>query len=226
MSRRSAPATSPACRCTRRPGSSQNMADVERGAGLWNTALPIANAMSFHDDKRCKTFTEIIVTEGGTPYVIGTRLYLHEGKIIRVDSLVTKTGRLAVQRQRLSQVHQAGGLGAAAQVPADRARRDDPRRQCLSRRVQRQVHRHPVGHAVRAARRRRLHQPRQQARRELRGRHPGGRALHRQPRLPDRRGEGRDQRVLPLRQLDRRAGFAHLPLHRRQDPRRSTRSAC
>ena len=33
--------------------------------------------MSFHDDKRCKTFTEIIVTEGGHPYVIGTRLYLH-----------------------------------------------------------------------------------------------------------------------------------------------------
>ena len=70
----------------------QNMADVERGAGLWNTALPVANAMSFHDDKRCKTFTEIIVTEGGHPYVIGTRLYMHQGKIIRVDSLVTEQG--------------------------------------------------------------------------------------------------------------------------------------
>jgi hypothetical protein len=68
------------------------MADVERGAGLWNTALPVANAMSFHDDKRCKTFTEIIVTEGEKPYVIGTRLYLHEGKVIRVDSLVTEPG--------------------------------------------------------------------------------------------------------------------------------------
>ena len=70
----------------------QDMADVERGAGLWNTALPIANAMSFHDDKRCKTFTEIIVTEGGHKYVIGTRLYLHEGQVIRVDSLVNKPG--------------------------------------------------------------------------------------------------------------------------------------
>ena len=70
----------------------ENMADVQRGAGLWNTALPIANAMSFHDDKRCKTFTEIIVTEGGHPYVIGTRLHLHEGKVIRVDSLVTDRG--------------------------------------------------------------------------------------------------------------------------------------
>jgi len=70
----------------------ENMITIERGAGLWNTALPIANAMSFHDGKRCKTFTEVIVTQGGHPYVIGTRLYMHEGKIIRVDSLVTDEG--------------------------------------------------------------------------------------------------------------------------------------
>jgi len=70
----------------------QNMKTVERGAGLWNTALPIANAMSFHDDKRCKTFTEVIVNQGGKPYVIGTRLYMHDGKVIRVDSLVTEQG--------------------------------------------------------------------------------------------------------------------------------------
>ena len=70
----------------------QNMATVDKGAGLWNTGLPVANAISFHDTKRCKTFTQIIVTEGGQPYVIGTRLYLNNGKIIRVDSLVTHKG--------------------------------------------------------------------------------------------------------------------------------------
>jgi hypothetical protein len=70
----------------------ENMNTVEKGDGLWNTALPIAHAMSFHDDLRCKSFTEIIVTEGGHPYVIGTRLYLNEGKVIRVDSLVTDKG--------------------------------------------------------------------------------------------------------------------------------------
>ena len=70
----------------------ENMSTVEKSEGLWNTALPIANSMSFHDDTRCKTFTEIIVTEGGHPYVIGTRLYVHDGKIIRVDSLVTDEG--------------------------------------------------------------------------------------------------------------------------------------
>src|SRR5690606_20165116 len=69
-----------------------NMKTVERGTGLWNTALPIANDMSFHDGQRCKTFTEVIVTEGAKQYVIGTRLYLHQGKVIRVDSIVTEQG--------------------------------------------------------------------------------------------------------------------------------------
>lgn len=70
----------------------ENMATVERGQGLWNTGLPVAHDMSLHDSTRCKTFTEIVVTQGGHPYVIGTRLYMHQGKIIRVDSLVTDKG--------------------------------------------------------------------------------------------------------------------------------------
>ena len=70
----------------------ENMKTVTREDGMWNTALPVAHAISVHDDTRCKTFTEIIVTEGGTPYIIGTRLFMHEGEIIRVDSLVTTEG--------------------------------------------------------------------------------------------------------------------------------------
>lgn len=70
----------------------QDMATVEKSAGLWNTALPVAGSMSLHDPLRCKTFSEIVVTQGGKPYVIGTRLYLNAGKVIRVDSLVTKPG--------------------------------------------------------------------------------------------------------------------------------------
>jgi hypothetical protein len=69
----------------------ENMKDVQAAAGMWAKPLKVDNAMSFHDEKRCKTFTEIIVT-GPTPYVIGTRLYVHAGKIIRVDSIVTKKG--------------------------------------------------------------------------------------------------------------------------------------
>jgi len=69
----------------------ENFKDVEAGAGMWTKPLAVVNDLSFHDDKRCKTFTEIVVT-GPVPYVIGTRLYVHNGKIIRVDSIVTKKG--------------------------------------------------------------------------------------------------------------------------------------
>ncbi|MET0279828.1 MAG: hypothetical protein ABW278_01715 [Steroidobacteraceae bacterium] len=69
----------------------QDMAPVEAAQGLWNKALPIAYTQSVLDAKRCKTFTEIVVTEG-TPYVIGTRLYVDEDRITRIDSLVTTTG--------------------------------------------------------------------------------------------------------------------------------------
>lgn len=70
----------------------ENMASVAREAGLWNTALPIALSRSFHDAKRCKTFSEVIVTEGDHQYVIGTRLYVDGGRITRIDSLVTDEG--------------------------------------------------------------------------------------------------------------------------------------
>jgi hypothetical protein len=70
----------------------ENMNKIEKDKGLWNTALPIAYTSSYHDPQRCKTFTEIVVTEGGHPYVIGTRLYMNEGEIIRVDSLVSDQG--------------------------------------------------------------------------------------------------------------------------------------
>ncbi len=70
----------------------ENMTAVEPARGLWNTKLPIAFTRSIYDAKRCKTFTEIIVTEGGHPYVIGTRLYVDAGKVTRIDSLVTDQG--------------------------------------------------------------------------------------------------------------------------------------
>ncbi len=70
----------------------ENMSTVEPGKALWNTKLPIAFTRSFLDSKRCKTFTEAIVTEGGHPYVIGTRLYVDAGKVTRIDSMVTQQG--------------------------------------------------------------------------------------------------------------------------------------
>jgi hypothetical protein len=37
-----------------------------------------------------RTFTEVIVTEGKTPVVLGTRLKVEDGKIVEIDSLVTR----------------------------------------------------------------------------------------------------------------------------------------
>jgi len=67
----------------------ENMSDTTKEKGLWNTALPIAFHRSIYDTARCKTFSEVIVTEGGHPYVIGTRLTLKDGKVTEIDSLVS-----------------------------------------------------------------------------------------------------------------------------------------
>jgi hypothetical protein len=70
----------------------ENMSDIAQEKGLWNTALPIALNRSFYDTARCKTFSEVIITEGGHPYVLGTRLTVKSGKITEIDSLVTDDG--------------------------------------------------------------------------------------------------------------------------------------
>jgi hypothetical protein len=70
----------------------ENMSEVQADKGLWNTALPIALSRSFLDKDRCRTFSEVIVTEGGHQYVIGTRLSVDNGKITGIDSLVTDKG--------------------------------------------------------------------------------------------------------------------------------------
>ncbi len=67
----------------------ENMNEVQKEDGLWNTPLPIAFHRSFLDVEACRSFTEVIVTEGGHPYVIGTRLKVDNGSISDIDSLVT-----------------------------------------------------------------------------------------------------------------------------------------
>ncbi|MBN2321213.1 MAG: hypothetical protein JXR49_19190 [Acidobacteria bacterium] len=67
----------------------EDMNEVRKEEGLWNTPLPIAFHRSFLDVETCRTFTEVIVTEGGHPYVLGTRLKVENGRISEIDSLVT-----------------------------------------------------------------------------------------------------------------------------------------
>jgi hypothetical protein len=70
----------------------ENMTEIKKDQGLWNTPLPIAFHRSFLDVGSCRTFTEVIVTEGGNPYVLGTRLKVEGGKISEIDSMITKKG--------------------------------------------------------------------------------------------------------------------------------------
>jgi hypothetical protein len=70
----------------------ENMTEIKKEQGLWNTPLPITFHRSFFDADSCRTFTEVIVTEGGNPYVLGTRLKIEDGQISEIDSLVTKKG--------------------------------------------------------------------------------------------------------------------------------------
>ena len=67
----------------------ENMSEVKKEDGLWNTPLQIAFHRSIYDVGRCMTFTEAIVTEGGHPYVLGTRLSVKDGRVTKIDSLVT-----------------------------------------------------------------------------------------------------------------------------------------
>jgi hypothetical protein len=69
----------------------ENMSEVAKEKGLWNKSLPIALNRSFYDVGRCKTFSEVIVTEGHA-YVIGTRLTVKDGQVTEIDSLVTQEG--------------------------------------------------------------------------------------------------------------------------------------
>ena len=67
----------------------ENMKETTRDKGMWNTPLKIAFHRSIYDTVRCKSFTEVIVTEGENKYVLGTRLKVDKGKVKEIDSLVT-----------------------------------------------------------------------------------------------------------------------------------------
>lgn len=70
----------------------ENMKEIKKADGLWNTPLPIAFHRSFLDVDTCRTFTEVIVTESKHPYVLGTRLYVEDDKIGEINSIVTDEG--------------------------------------------------------------------------------------------------------------------------------------
>jgi hypothetical protein len=70
----------------------ENMSPSSFTESVWTTPLAVAFHRSLLDTETCQTFTEVIITEGGHPYVIGTRLKLDGPNISEVESLVTDEG--------------------------------------------------------------------------------------------------------------------------------------
>ncbi len=70
----------------------ENMKEIKKDQGLWNTPLPVSFHRSLLDVDSCRTFTEVVVTEGSHPYVLGTRLKIEDGKVSEINSLVTQKG--------------------------------------------------------------------------------------------------------------------------------------
>jgi hypothetical protein len=70
----------------------ENLAVTTEDKSICKKALTIDFHRDFLDVDSCRTFSEVIVTKGGHPYVIGTRLRVKAGKITEVDAIVTDTG--------------------------------------------------------------------------------------------------------------------------------------
>ena len=73
-------------------GYMENMAPVAIGSGVLKTAMKIDHHRSLIDPFTCQTFTEVIVTNKDTPYVLGTRMRVNHDKIAEIETLWTTTG--------------------------------------------------------------------------------------------------------------------------------------
>lgn len=68
---------------------SENMQDAVIDKGIVRTPLKIDFQRSLLDTEACETFTEVIVTDPGHPYLLGVRLKLASGRISEIETLVT-----------------------------------------------------------------------------------------------------------------------------------------
>lgn len=70
----------------------QNMKEVTKEQAFVNKAMPIAFHRNFLDADTCQTYSEVVVTEGERPCVLGVRLKVEGGKIGEIDVLITNKG--------------------------------------------------------------------------------------------------------------------------------------
>jgi hypothetical protein len=70
----------------------ENLDTITEAKSICKKALPVASQHHFFDVDSCRTFSEVVVTGGGHPYVIGMRLRVVDGKICEIDAIVTDSG--------------------------------------------------------------------------------------------------------------------------------------
>ncbi|HYP90358.1 MAG TPA: hypothetical protein VEQ59_19435, partial [Polyangiaceae bacterium] len=70
----------------------ENTKAVAIAGGILKAALPVAFHRNLLDVEQCESFSEIIITEGGHPYVLGAHLKVTSGNISAIDTLVTDDG--------------------------------------------------------------------------------------------------------------------------------------
>jgi hypothetical protein len=73
-------------------GYVENHANAALASGVIKTAMKIDHHRSLIDPATCQTFTEVIVTNTETPYVLGTRMRVNRDKIAELEILWTTTG--------------------------------------------------------------------------------------------------------------------------------------
>ena len=73
-------------------GYMENVAPANINDGVIKKAMKIDFHRSFYDTATCQTYTEVIVTNKETPYVLGTRMRVVTDKITELEILWTTTG--------------------------------------------------------------------------------------------------------------------------------------
>ena len=127
-------------------GYVENHAAADINTGLIKMAMKIDHHRSLIDAATCQTFTEAIVTNKESPYVLGTRLRVNHDRIAEIEILWTTTGYWSLNADNYLKYHDDGKVGRRSRQPA--RYESDARRgcECLSGRVSRREERPgPVG---------------------------------------------------------------------------------
>jgi hypothetical protein len=73
-------------------GYVENFKPMDINEGLIKKAMKIDHQRTLLDTSTCQTYTEIIVSDKGAPYALGTRLRVNHGLIAEIEMMWTTTG--------------------------------------------------------------------------------------------------------------------------------------